>query len=309
MAGAACDKAQLTAPTNSTVSITTASSFVPTGGTTEVTAFVAESSGTPVQNGTVVRFSTNLGRVEPVDAQTRGGYAVATFVAGDASGVADVRATSGAIGGTTSTTPGATASNIVQITVGAAAVETVVLGANPGSVPVGGGTVNLLATVVRADGGALPGVTVTFTASAGQLADTVVTTDTSGQARTTLSTDRQTTATAQAGTKTSNTVTVTANANVVPTLTAAGDAVVVGVGQRWTFTATLTPANEPSAQPTQFDWSFGDGANATTNSNSTSYVYSSPASSPNTVRTVSVSIRLTNGQTVVASTQILLGAF
>jgi hypothetical protein len=38
-------------------------------------------------------------------------------------------------------------------------------------------------------------------------------------------------------------------------------------------------------------------------------VYSSPASSPNTVRTVSVSIRLTNGQTVVASTQILLGAF
>ena len=39
-------------------------------------AFVAEAGGTPVQNGTTVRFTTNLGRVDPVEAQTRNGMAI-----------------------------------------------------------------------------------------------------------------------------------------------------------------------------------------------------------------------------------------
>ena len=44
--------------------------MLPTGGSTEVSASVFEEAGTPVQNGTTVRFSTNLGRVEPAEAQT-----------------------------------------------------------------------------------------------------------------------------------------------------------------------------------------------------------------------------------------------
>src|SRR5262245_33676036 len=98
-----CDTVPLTAPSGSTVTISAASSFVPTGGTTEVTAFVSEESGTAVQNGTTVRFSTNLGRMDPIDTQTKNGYAVATFVAGDTSGVATIVANSGSSGGTVTT--------------------------------------------------------------------------------------------------------------------------------------------------------------------------------------------------------------
>src|SRR3970040_70169 len=97
---AGCDKAQLLAPTGSTGTLTAGGIGLPTGRTTQVTAFVSESSGTPVQNGTMVRFTTNLGQVDPVEVQTSNGYAVASFMAGDSAGVAEVRATSGGIGGT-----------------------------------------------------------------------------------------------------------------------------------------------------------------------------------------------------------------
>ena len=302
---AGCDKAQLLAPTGSTVTLTAGSIVLPTGGTTQVTAFVSESSGTPVQNGTMVRFTTNLGQVDPVEVQTSNGYAVASFMAGDSAGVAEVRATSGGIGGTAGAAAGSAASNVVQITIGSAAVETVVLGANPGTVPAGGGTVNLIATVVGAGGRALQGIAVTFNASAGQLGSTLVMTDVNGQATTTLTTDRTTTVTAQAGSKVSTAVTVTPLATFTPTLTATGSTPVPGVGHQWSFTATITPV-DASAQPTQFDWVFGDGVTATGNSNTTSHVYTTGSGTP---KTVTVTIRLTNGQTVVARTEILLGTF
>ena len=302
---AACDTMPLTAPSNSTVTLTTAASFVPTGGSTTVTAFVAESSGTAVQNGTTVRFSTNLGRVDPVEVQTRNGYAEATFLAGDSSGVAQVRATSGGIGGAADgDTAGAAPSNTVQITVGAAAVETIALSANPSTVPAGGGTVDLVATVVNASGGGLSGVPVTFTTSAGQLGASVVLTDAAGQARTTLTTDRTTTVSAAAGAKTSNQVTINANVAVTASLSSTGDAPVMMTSQRWTFTVTLSPNDGTAPQPTEFEWDFGDGSTATTNGGSTSHIYTLGAG---TAQTVTVRIRLTNGQTLIASTQILLG--
>ena len=122
-----------------------------------------------MQNGTAVRFATNLGRVDPAEAQTRNGMAITTFHAGDVSGIADVRATSGAAGGTASTGTGngttttATSTNVVQITIGAAAVESVTLRANPAFVPPRGGTVELVASVLSVTGQALSGVPVTFT--------------------------------------------------------------------------------------------------------------------------------------------------
>jgi hypothetical protein len=310
-----CDKVPLTAPTGSSVFISTASTFVPTGGTTQVTAFVSESGGTQVQNGTMVHFSTNLGRMDPVDAQTTNGYAVSTFIAGDASGVAEVRANSGGIGGSTSGDT-ATNSNMVQITVGAAAVESVTLSANPASVPAGGGTVELLATVAAASepagirGRSLQGILVTFAASEGQLASSTAVTDANGQARTTLTTDRTATVTASAAGKTSNEVTVTRrDPPGVASATLAGTpgTPVVGFGQTFTFTATLTVAPPDAAiQATRYEWTFGDGSGATTNGNTISHVYTSGANSP---RTATVTITLTNGQTAVASTDILLGAF
>jgi hypothetical protein len=62
---------QLLAPTNSTITVTAPNRVLPLGGSTEVSAFVLEQSGTPVQNGTVVRFTATLGSISPVEAETR----------------------------------------------------------------------------------------------------------------------------------------------------------------------------------------------------------------------------------------------
>src|SRR5678815_5260506 len=109
MLSASCDKVPLLAPTGSTVTLSANASTVATNGTVGLTAFVTESSGTPVQNGTTVRFTTTLGTVTPADTQTTNGVAVATFNAGANSGIATIHAISGgAGGGSGSTTNGGT---------------------------------------------------------------------------------------------------------------------------------------------------------------------------------------------------------
>ena len=243
----------LTAPTGSAVTVTVANSFVPTGGSTEVTAFVSESGGTPVQNGTTVRFTTNLGRLDPVEVQTRNGYAAATFMAGDLSGVANVRATSGAIGGTAGEGENATSSNSVQITVGGAAAEAVTLSANPGSVPAGGGTVTLIAAVLDAAGNRLRNVPVTFSANAGSLSATTALTDANGEARVQLTTSRETIVTARGGAADAATVTITVNAAILLTVVPAA-----GGPTTTTFVFTVTPAQGGTVQSVLVD--FGDGS-------------------------------------------------
>jgi hypothetical protein len=302
---AGCDS-MLLAPTSSTIRVTSSSQVVPIGGSTQIQAQVIESAGTPVQNGTTVRFTTDLGEVQPVEAETRNGVATVTFLAGTISGVAQIRATSGGAG--PADDGGALASNVVQIVVGAAAVDTVILGANPSSVPSTGGTVELLATVVSVAGQLLGGVPVTFVTSQGQLSAPVVVTDDAGQARTQLTTTQNATVTASAGAVTSGaaTVTVLAPAPVATaTIVAADNGVTVGVGHQWTFTAQVT-ACAGAPQPTTYAWDFGDGIGATNNSNVTSHVYG--ASTANTARIVRVTITLSDGSELVASTEILIGA-
>jgi adhesin/invasin len=313
----ACDTVPLTAPSGSALTVTAASNFVPTGGTTEVTAFVVEEGGLPVQNGTSVRFTTNLGRMDPPEALTRNGYAVSTFIAGESSGVADVVALAGGTGGTApsggdgnggaNVTAG---SNKVTITVGAAAVDTVLLAANPSSVPNAGGTVDLLATVSGTNNRSLSGILVSFASSEGQLGSSTALTDANGHARTTLTTNRPATVTASAGGKISAAVTVTRRdppSVATASMTATGATPVPGVGQSFAFSAsiTVTPP-DTSIIPTRFEWIFGDGTSATTNGPSTTHIYTTGAG---TIRTVSVRIELTNGQTIETSTQILLGTF
>jgi adhesin/invasin len=191
----ACDTMPLTAPSESTITISAGSQIVPLGGTTEVTAFVAEEGGIAVHNGTSVRFTTNLGRVEPAEVQTTNGIAVTTFVAGDFSGVAQVRASSGAASGG----EGEQATNMVEITVGGAAASVVVLNASPSSVPPIGGTVTVIASVLDANGNRLRNVPVTFSADRGTLSATVANTDSNGEARVQLTTNQETVVTARAG--------------------------------------------------------------------------------------------------------------
>src|SRR5262249_32878686 len=150
-------------------------------------------AGTPVQNGTLVTFTTTLGTIEPREARTNNGQVTAQFLTGNQSGTAKVGAVSG----------GAKATE-VEIKVGAAAADALTLSVAPGSnatVPSTGGTVQLVAVVLDASGNRLPGVPVTFTNSAGTLSLNSVITDSNGEARTVLTTSRESVVSATAGGK------------------------------------------------------------------------------------------------------------
>jgi len=84
----ACDKVPLLAPTGTTITLFTSTQLLPLGGSAEVTASVLESGGTPVQNGTVVTFTTSLGSMDPAEARTNGGKVTVRLMAGDRSGTA-----------------------------------------------------------------------------------------------------------------------------------------------------------------------------------------------------------------------------
>ena len=249
---AGCNKAALLAPTNSTISLTAANRVLPTGGTTQLTAVVLENSGQPVPNGTTVRFTTTLGRVDPIEAETNNGIATAVFVAGSQSGTAEIRAISGlASGGTgTTTTPGtgggttttAGGANVVQITIGAAAVRGISLSADPGTLRPSGSSVQVSAFVNDADGNPVSGVPVNFTTSRGTITPAVVNTDGNGIATTTLSASETATVTARAGGGGTGGGTTTPGAPA-----AGGGSVTATLEIRTTVTPSFTLATSPAS--------------------------------------------------------------
>ena len=230
---AACEKVPLLAPSESTITASSAAQSLPPGGSTEITAVVVESGGTPVQNGTLVQFSATLGRVEPAEVETRGGVARTTFIAGNTSGTARIRALSGgATGG-----EGEDAANVVEILIGGAAATAVTVSASPSRVPSGGGTVTIVGSAVDGSGNRLVGVPVSFSTSAGTLSANSAITDALGEARVTLTTNREADVTARAGDQVATTrVTVgapgTVTLEVSPAAPVAGAPVTLAITPR-----------------------------------------------------------------------------
>jgi adhesin/invasin len=254
LAAGACNKVPLLAPSSSTISVSAGTSTLPLGGSTEITAFVAEGSGTPVQNGTTVTFRTTMGSLSETTVQTRNGFATTTFMAGNASGIAEIRATSGGIGtsGATTTTSGSTtttttASNVVQVTIGSAAAKTVLVSATPTVVPSSGGTVTVSAAALDANGNRLVGVPVSFTTTAGTLSTSTATSDANGDARVTLTTNRAATVTATVAGQ-SGKVDITVAPLQSVTLAVAPNP--GSVGQAVTLTVTPPTAVAGSSAPT-----------------------------------------------------------
>jgi hypothetical protein len=302
---AACDKVPLTAPSSSTVTVTSGAVVLPTGGSTTVTATVIEPAGTPVQNGTTVRFTTTLGSVDPVEVQTRNGIASTTFFAGDVSGTADVRATSGGVGGGTGTGANATATNQVQIAVGAAAVDAIIVRSSAGSVPATGGSVDIIATVNGVGGRALSGIPVSFSTTSGTLSHSRANTDGNGEASTRLTTDANATVTASAGTKTGTVAIQALTPVATPNVTLSATSVAAtAIAQLWTFTATVTN-NTAVGSPVQFEWNFGDGITTTTSGGITQHAYTTELK----VFTATVTVRFANGTAISTSTDIVTADF
>src|SRR4030095_1626379 len=126
----ACDKVPLLAPSGSVISVFASANTVPLNGDIEVVANVIENgttstpttpttpgtttpgtgttgttstttagAGTPVQNGTLVSFTTTIGRIEPSEARTTNGQVKVRFIPGGQSGTATITAYSGGASG------------------------------------------------------------------------------------------------------------------------------------------------------------------------------------------------------------------
>lgn len=251
---AGCDKVPLLAPSQSTITLSTNSNIVQANGVAEIRATVLEGSGTPVQNGTTVTFSTNLGTLSPPEARTVNGVATVQFVANGQSGEADIRATSGAA------KPADTANPGVKIKVGGAATGRIQVTASPSSVPASGGSAIITATVLDTNGNPLSGVAVGFSADAGSLSSSFATTNGNGAAQVVLTTNRDGTVTATAGVSgTAGAVTGTfkVTVNALPTLTVAVTTATPTEDAATVFTVTVGPATQDSFQSVTID--FGDG--------------------------------------------------
>ena len=259
-----CDKVPLLAPSGTTIRLFTNAQVLPLNGSAQISASVQETGGWPVQNGTVVTFTTSLGSVTPSEATTTDGKVTVIFNAGSLSGTAVINAFSGSSATTSSTTTGTgtTASTTtgtgVSILVGAAAATTVVATASPSSVSQLGGTATITASVLDASNNGLAGVPVVFTTDQGSLSPVSATTNASGNATTTLTTNQTATVTITAGTKTA-TAKVTAVA--VPTVTVTGPTTTPTAGLTATFSVTAT-AGSGSAPIRTVTVDFGDGSSA-----------------------------------------------
>lgn len=189
----ACERVTPTAPSGAALTLTVSPAGIGLGQTATVIATATQSTGIAVPDGTAVYFTTTLGTIAPQTAKTKKGVAEAILTAGTTNGTATVTASSGVSGTFT-----------VAIGVTSASIGTVTLTADPGVLPPGGGQSSLTALVLGVDGQPVSGFPVVFSTTAGTLSSGggAVSTDSSGRARATLTTDRAATVTARAGEKT-----------------------------------------------------------------------------------------------------------
>jgi hypothetical protein len=308
----ACDKVPLLAPTGTVINLFTASSTVPLNGSVEIIATVIENgttastpttgtpttptttstagAGTPVQNGTVVTFTTTVGRIEPNEARTNGGKVTVRLITGTESGTATIVAFSGGASG-----------KLENVLVGSAAAKRLTLSASPQTLSSIGGTSEITARVENEAGSALPGVPVVFTTSAGSVTPNSTTTDSTGVARTTLTTATQADVTATSGAQ-SGKVTVGVAAKSGLTISASPQSATVGTAVLFTIT-TAAAANLVDAR---INYGDGQGNNLGTlgTSRPDQHIYESPG-----VYNVTVTARDVNsGNTESTGTTVSVGA-
>jgi len=261
----ACDRVPLLAPSGSVITLFPVSSTVPLNSQVEIVATVIEQgtaapppsdgdgngtgstptpgSGTPVQNGTLVTFTTTIGRIEPAEARTTNGQVRVRFISGNQSGIATITAFSGGASG-----------RLENLRVGTAAVERVLLTANPQTLGAAGGTTEISARAEDEGGLPVVGVQVTFATSAGQISPNPSTTDENGIARATLTTTREANVTATVAGQTSEQLTVALNPRTGVSIT--GPTTTVAAGQPVTFTVNVNA--EANIREVFVD--FGDGS-------------------------------------------------
>ena len=260
---AACDKVPLLAPTGSVITLLAQTSTVSLNSEVVIIATVIENgqaagptgtgsgtgtgtttrtgAGTPVQNGTLITFTTTIGRIEPAEARTHNGQVTVKLITAGTSGNATITAYSG----------GASA-QLTNLKIGTAAAKTVSVTTTPQSLGVSGGTTQVVASVVDEGGSPIGGVPVTFATDKGSITPSTVTTDSNGTATATLTTTATAKITATVGAL-SGTSTVTVSARSLTSFTASPSSASAGTP----IIFTVTPAAGANISNVHVD--FGDG--------------------------------------------------
>ena len=270
----ACNRVPLTAPSGSSITLSTATTVIPVNGTATIIATVSENAGTPPQAGTHVFFTTSLGTIQPSDAETdTSGRVFVTFSA-SSSGTATITATSG------SATSG---NNPLKILIGTAAAQKVAVSATPATVPSAGGSSTISAVVFDINGSVLANVPVTFSTTAGTLSASITNTNASGAATSVLTTSVAATVTASVGVGTTSTppatgtpatgttpaapaASGTASGSVTVSIAGAPTLVITppaqsptaGIPATFTFAVTAAATNGSAIRSLVVDW--GDGS-------------------------------------------------
>jgi hypothetical protein len=304
VAVSACDKAPLLAPGGTAIFLNASASSVSSTGTLDISAVLLEqgststggtgtgtgtttsTGGTPVHNGTLVTFTTNIGRIEPAEAETQNGTAKVRFVGDGRSGVATIVAFSGG------------ARSEMTLNVGASAAERIQVSAT--SVGSTGGTSTVTARVEDTAGNPLPGVSVQFSTTRGTLSAASATTNSAGVATVTLFTTSEAVVTATAGSKTGTaTISPAARSGISvtapPTITASSNA---------QFTVSVTSGSP--VRDVVVNW--GDGTftplGAVSTTASPNHTYASGGN-----YTVTATATMSDGSAEAASTSVSVGEF
>jgi hypothetical protein len=304
---AACDKVPLLAPTGSVITLLPVTTTVSLNSEVTIIATVIENgqapgasgsgvtsgsrtgAGTPVQNGTLITFTTTIGRIEPSEARTHNGQVSVKLITTGASGTARITAYSGG------------ASSFTDLKVGTAAAGRVLITTTPQALGVNGGSVQVTASVTDEGGNPVSGVPVTFATDKGSLSPSTANTDSSGNATTTLTTTATAKVTATAGSIKSSEATVTVNARGLASFTASPPTANAGVP----VTFNLTPTTGANISNVQID--FGDGTStnlgAISAPTTVAHAYRSPGTYTATARAVDGT-----GDSGSITTTVIIGA-
>ena len=324
VAASACDKAPLLAPGGTVIFLNGSATSVSASGSIDIVAVLLEqgtastgddagestpASGTPVHNGTLVSFTTTIGRIEPAEARTTNGSVTVRFIGDGRSGAATILAYSGG------------ARTTMTLNVGGAAAERIILSATPLSSS--GGTSTVTAKVEDVSGNPLAGVAVQFSATRGSLSSTSAPTNDAGIATVTLNSTVESSVTATVGSKTASytvtpatrsgltitpPTTVTASSPAVFTIGVTSGSGVSRVVVSWGDGSTTDLGAVSSSASPQHVYSSGGTYNVTATATMSDGSKEDPVTAPVSVGEFGVSISATNNTPSAGASVTFTGA-
>lgn len=248
-----CDEGTPVSPPGTILHISASPTRIAKTGTSNITLQALRSTGNPVNPGTEIRLSTNIGQIEPVVYTDDDGVARATLRGDGRVGVATIAAYSGG------NDPVET-----EVEVGARA-GAISINADPTSLGLNGGVVDLIALVRDDEGQPLPGASVNFRTEAGSLQSggAFLTTDAAGEVR-----DRLTVSAVDAQSEPDRIITVTAESGGAGGVVSDTVEITIQTPPQASFTFTITNnivafTDTSSGNPTAWRWEFGDGRTST----------------------------------------------